>query len=218
MHNTVVSTQAPFSSIEWRFSNAEVSVVNNLVTHTLRERDGATASQQGNLSNPSLTLYVGGGAGGDLHLKSDAAAAINKVPVAADAPEDIDGDHRPAGALADIGADELSFLEITPLSRVIPAGGQTTFTVSVTAPPGFSGVVNLLAPSPSADLLVTLAPVAVTPPGQSVLTVRDLHSGPLPSPTFQTIPVTGTGTGFNQSVPVTVLVGGSLVYLPLVLR
>ncbi len=218
LHNTVVSTQAPFSSIEWRFSNAEAFVVNNLVTHTLRERDGATAIQQGNLSNPSLNLYMGNGAGGDLHLKSNAAAAINKVPVPTDAPEDIDGDQRPTGVLAEIGADEWSFLEITPLSRVIPAGGQTTFTISVTAPPGFSGVVNLSAPSPSADLLVTLAPVAVTPPGQSVLTARDLHPGPLPSPTLHTIPVTGTGMGFNQSFQVTVLVGGSLVYLPLMLR
>jgi hypothetical protein len=161
---------------------------------------------------------VGNGAGGDLHLKSNVAAAINKVPVATDAPEDIDGEHRPAGVLADIGADELSFLEITPLGRVIPSGGQTTFTLSVTAPPGFSDAVNLSAPSPSADLLVTLAPAAVTPPGQSVLPARDLHPGPLPSPTLHTTPVTGTGTGFNQSVLVTVLVGGSLVYLPLVLR
>ena len=218
LHNTVASTQAPFSSIEWRFPNTDVSLINNLVTHTLRERDGATALQQSNLSGQPLTLFVGNGTGGDLHLKSSAAAAINKVPVPADAPEDIDGDHRPAGALADIGADELSFLEITPLSRVIPAGGQTTFTVSVTAPPGFSGVVNLSAPSPSADLLVSLAPAAVTPPGQSVLTVRDLHTGPLPAPISHTITVTGTGTGFNQSVQATVLVGGSLVYLPLVLR
>ena len=158
------------------------------------------------------------GAGGQLHLKTSATAAINKVTAPADAADDIDGDHRPAGTQADIGADELSFLSVTPLSRVIPAGGQTTFTVSVTAPPGFSGVVNLSAPSPSVDLLVSLAPAAVAPPGQSVLTVRDLHAAPLPAPISHTILVTGTGTGFNQSVQVTVLVGGSLVYLPLILR
>ena len=101
---------------------------------------------------------------------------------------------------------------------MIPAGGQTTFAVSVTAPPGFSGAVNLSAPSPSADLLVSLAPAAVAPPGQAVLTVRDLHAGPLPAPISHTIAVTGTGPGFNKSVQVTVLVGGSLVYLPLMLR
>jgi hypothetical protein len=218
VHNTVASTQAPFSSIEWRFLNTDVAIINNLVSHTLRERDGASALQQNNLSGQPLTLFVGNGTGGDLHLKSSAAAVINKAPVPADAPEDIDGDHRPAGALADIGADELSFLEVTPLSRVIPAGGQTTFIVTVNAPPGFSGAVTLSAPSPSADLVVTLAPAAVTPPGQSVMTVRDLHVDPLPSPTSHTITVTGTGTGFNQSVQVQVLVGGSLLYLPLILR
>jgi hypothetical protein len=219
LHNTVASTHRPVSSsIEWRYPNTNASIINNLVTHNLFQRDGATALQQNNLSGQPLTLFVGNGAGGDLHLKSSATAAINKAPVPADAPEDIDGNHRPAGPLGDIGADELSFLEIAPLSRVIPAGGQTTFTVSVTAPPGFSGVVSLSAPSPSADLLVSLAPAAVAPPGQSVLTVRDLHAGHLPAPISYTITVTGTGTGFNQSVQATVLVGGSLVYMPLILR
>ncbi|MEZ4592968.1 MAG: right-handed parallel beta-helix repeat-containing protein [Chloroflexota bacterium] len=35
-HNTVVSTQAPFSSIEWRFDKTELR--NNLVSHNLRDR------------------------------------------------------------------------------------------------------------------------------------------------------------------------------------
>ena len=218
LHNTVASTQAPFSSIEWRFPNTDVSIINNLVTHNLQARDGATAVQQGNLSGQPLTLFVGNGANGDLHLQSSAAAAINKVTASADVPEDIDGDKRSAGALSDVGADELSFLEVTPLSRVIDAGGQTTFTVTVKAPTGFSGTVNLSAPSPSADLAVTLSPTAVAPPGQSVMTVRDLHDDPLPSPIRYTITVTGTGTGFNQSVQVQVLVGGDLLYLPLILR
>jgi len=218
LHNTVASTQVPFSSIEWRFSNTDVALSNNLVTHNLRERDGATALEQNNLPGQPLTLFVDNGAAGDLHLKTSAAAAINKVTAPADAPEDIDGDPRPTGALADIGADEWSFLTVTPLSQVIPVGGQTSFTVSVTAPPGFSGTVTLAAPSPSPQLVVTLAPASVTPPGQAVMTVRDLQIGPLPFPIRHTLPVTGTGTGFNQSIMVTVLVGGSLVYLPLQLR
>jgi len=37
-----------------------------------------------------------------------------------------------AGPAFRIGADEWSFLEVTPLRRVIPGGGRTTFTVSVT--------------------------------------------------------------------------------------
>lgn len=38
VHNTVASTQAPFSSIEWRFDNTDVEIVNNLVSHNLRDR------------------------------------------------------------------------------------------------------------------------------------------------------------------------------------
>jgi hypothetical protein len=37
-HNSVISTQAPFSSIEWRYPNTSVDLVNNLVSHNLRPR------------------------------------------------------------------------------------------------------------------------------------------------------------------------------------
>ncbi len=37
-NNTVVSTQAPFSSIEWRFDNTDIELRNNLVSHNLRDR------------------------------------------------------------------------------------------------------------------------------------------------------------------------------------
>jgi hypothetical protein len=75
LHNTVASTGAPFSSIEWRWPNTNVEITNNLVSHNLRERDGATASLAGNLENAPLSLFVDG-AGGDLHLAASASAAI----------------------------------------------------------------------------------------------------------------------------------------------
>ena len=116
LHNTVASTQAPFTSIEWRFSNAEASVVNNLVTHTLRERDGASALQQNNLSGQPLTLFAGNGVDGDLHLETSAAIAINKVTTPVDAPDDIDGDQivRPKPRPTS-GPTSSSLLTVTPL-------------------------------------------------------------------------------------------------------
>jgi hypothetical protein len=45
-------------------------------------------------------------ANANLHLKSTATAAIDKVAVLAEAPTDIDGHMRPQGARSDIGADE----------------------------------------------------------------------------------------------------------------
>ncbi len=105
-HNTVVSTAAPFSSIEWRFSDTDATITNNLVSHNLRERGGARASLTSNLDYQPLSLFVDG-AGGDLHLKENANVAIDKgVPIGDNlCYDDIDGDHR--DIKPDIGADEI---------------------------------------------------------------------------------------------------------------
>ena len=105
LHNTVVSTAPPFSSIEWRFSNTLADIINNLVSHNLRERNDATATLAGNLSGAPLSMFVDG-SGGDLHLVAGASSAIDQgLVIAAGMPnEDIDGASRDAAP--DIGADE----------------------------------------------------------------------------------------------------------------
>ncbi|MBI5302270.1 MAG: hypothetical protein HY868_09040 [Chloroflexi bacterium] len=106
LHNTVVSTQAPFSSIEWRFSNTIVDLTNNLVSHNLSDRGGAD-TQASNLQNAPLALFVDG-ANGNLHLNASATSAINQgASLAAGlCDDDMDGNARPIGGARDIGADE----------------------------------------------------------------------------------------------------------------
>jgi hypothetical protein len=106
LHNSVASTRDPFSSIEWRFDNTDIDVVNNLVTHNLMDR-GGTARLSSNLTYQPLTTFVDG-AGGDLHLVSSAMAAIDQGAglVTESCADDIDGDIRPIGVARDIGADE----------------------------------------------------------------------------------------------------------------
>ncbi len=103
-HNTVASTQAPYSSIEWRFDNTETEIYNNLVTHNLRDR-GGQSTVSGNLENQSLSLFVNV-ATGDLHLNSSATQAIDQASVLASITDDYDGALRPYGLAPDIGADE----------------------------------------------------------------------------------------------------------------
>ena len=106
LHNTVVSTQDPFSSIEWRFDHTDVDLVNNLVSHRLLDR-GGSARLSGNLEYQPLSLFVDG-SGGDLHLRATAVQAIDQG-VSTALPfchEDIDGDPRPIGLAPDVGADE----------------------------------------------------------------------------------------------------------------
>lgn len=104
LHNTVVSTTAPFNCIEWRFDNADVTLTNNLVSHNLMDRGGA-AVLAGNLENAPLGWFVDG-AGGDLHLAPGAGAlgAGAAVP-AGHCDHDIDGETR--GSPPDVGADEV---------------------------------------------------------------------------------------------------------------
>ena len=105
-HNTVVSTQPPFSGIEWRFERTDVDLVNNLLSHNLRDRGGA-ARRSGNLENQPLSLFVNG-AGGDLHLKASANGAIDQGTALGPGlcDDDVDGDARPFGSAPDVGADE----------------------------------------------------------------------------------------------------------------
>ena len=122
VHNSVVSTQAPFSSIEWRFENTQAQIANNLVSHNLRERDGGAAALAGNLAGAPLSLFADG-AGGDLHLAPAAAVAIDRgaALAAGVCDDDIDGDARPLGAARDIGADEYG---------IAPPGAVTDLRVS----------------------------------------------------------------------------------------
>jgi len=142
LHNTVASTQAPFSSIEWRFSGTSVDLFNNLVTHNLRARDGATASQGGNLENAPLSLFADA-SNGDLHLTSSASQAIDKGVALTGGlcDDDIDGDVRPIGPARDIGADEYGVpappaVKDLRLANVIIASGSLTGTLQWTPPPG----------------------------------------------------------------------------------
>lgn len=101
-HNTVVSLQPPFVSMEYRWSNTRATIVDNLVTHTITMRDGGVAQLDGNLEMAGVDAFVDA-AGGDLHLVAGAAAIDAAVPDETTV-DDFDGE--PRDATPDVGADE----------------------------------------------------------------------------------------------------------------
>ena len=103
LHNTIVALQQPFVSIEYRWSSTNVAIHNNLVTHSIAMRDGATADLQGNISDMADTSHFVDVASNDLHLAPGSAAIDAGVPTSV--AEDIDGD--PRDASPDVGADEV---------------------------------------------------------------------------------------------------------------
>jgi hypothetical protein len=106
LHNTIYTADpgSTFSAIEWRFPNTTAQIVNNLANAALRQRDGAMGNVSGNLDN-ALPAWFAAPSAGDLHLTLLAVPALDQASAPPEAPLDIDGQLRPAGA-ADLGADE----------------------------------------------------------------------------------------------------------------
>jgi hypothetical protein len=108
LHNTVVLGGTYPNAIEYRFPGTTGFVAeNNLTDAAVRQRDGASGTTSGNITNASATWFVNAGAG-DLHLNETAAPALDRAAPSTDAAVDYDGEIRPAGAGPDVGADELS--------------------------------------------------------------------------------------------------------------
>jgi hypothetical protein len=105
-HNTVFTTTAPdSSSIEWRWPNTQVDVVNNLVSHDILDR-GGSATLAGNIEGASASLFVDP-VSGDLHLLPSARTAIDTGAPLDPGVCDDDFDGQARGALRDVGADEV---------------------------------------------------------------------------------------------------------------
>jgi hypothetical protein len=63
-----------------------------------------------------------------------------------------------------------------------------------------------------------LQPTGVSTTGSAVVTLTDTHSGQLLPGVWHTLWLTATGSGLTQTVQARLLVGGSRVYLPLLLK
>ena len=106
-HNTVASTQPPFSSIEWRFISTSVTLANNLTTGVIRDR-GGTAVLTTNLENVPTNLFADV-ADGDLHLVDPESGPVDAATPLPAEQCDGDIDRQPREAEPDIGADELGW-------------------------------------------------------------------------------------------------------------
>ena len=105
-HNTLILNSNLLNSIEFRFATSSGGAArNNLADAPIHLRDSAAATQGGNLLTATPSLFANPSAA-DLHLLASATAAIDQAPSLAAVTNDIDGDLRPHGAAADIGADE----------------------------------------------------------------------------------------------------------------
>ncbi|MEE4273124.1 MAG: right-handed parallel beta-helix repeat-containing protein [Thermoanaerobaculales bacterium] len=104
-HNSVASTEAPFSSIEWRYIATSVTLVNNLVSDRILDR-GGIGHLTTNTEYAPLSLFVDVAAG-DLHLVEPSSDPVGAGTVLSPGSADADFDGQPRDDAPDIGADEI---------------------------------------------------------------------------------------------------------------
>jgi len=121
IHNTIAETERAtnaFSSIDFRFANTDVEIMNNLVRRITR-RDGAGATLANNVEQLPLG-WLADPRGEDFHLTAAADGARDRGVAVAAAGLDIDGRPHDFGP-PDIGADEVGPPTRSPGGR---AGGR----------------------------------------------------------------------------------------------
>lgn len=105
-HNTVILSDTYPNAIEYRFPATKDCVISyNLCDANIAARDNATAALEGNVTTAPHSWFVNVTAG-DLHLRASAQAVMNRARPIVEVPTDFDGEPRPFGNAADIGADE----------------------------------------------------------------------------------------------------------------
>jgi hypothetical protein len=114
LNNTVILSGTYPSAIEYRFSGTTGALIQyNLADAGVEQRDGASATVAGNVTNAQANWFVNIGAG-DLHLAATAVEAINKATPLPDVTQDYDGTSRPVGLASDIGAHEFAGTGVPP--------------------------------------------------------------------------------------------------------
>lgn len=115
--------------------------------------------------------------------------------------------------------DESFSLNVAPSSRAIDPGGAATYLLKVQSTNLFTKPVTLNISNP-APAFLTLNPISstFTPPGQITLTVTDSHVGSLLPGAWYTIPISASDGGITRTTKVSLLVGGTRTYLPLILK
>ncbi len=108
-------------------------------------------------------------------------------------------------------------LSPSPAARAIDPGGSASYQLSTAVRGYWTGPLTITASSPSPSVTIGLSGSVVNVPGSINLIVTDTH--PIGSPAiWYSIPITATGSGMTHVVSTGLLIGGTRVYLPTVLK
>jgi hypothetical protein len=121
--------------------------------------------------------------------------------------------------LVDSDSGQAQILGATPGTQGVDPGGVTTYVVSLLDTDSIDTPLTLMTSSPSPSLTLKLSAASINPNGQVTLTVTDTHpAGPITPGILYTVPISATGSGITQTAMVNLLVGGTQVYLPVIVK
>jgi len=186
LHNTVIQNGTYPNAIEYRFPGSTgVVIANNLTDGAIVQRDGASATLAGNLTNATPAFFVNPPIA-DLHLAATATAAIDQGVNIADCPLDWDGQTRPVGPARDVGADEYR-----PVGAVA-AGFHTVAPCRLIDTRNSTGPLGGPALSAANNRAFPLAGLCGIPPDARALSVNVAAVTPTTGPGFFTLYPGGT--------------------------
>ena len=108
-------------------------------------------------------------------------------------------------------------VQANPAGRAIDPGDTTTYQLKFIPAAGFASSVTATTSSPSPSLTVQLSSINFTLPKTITLTVTDTHPHGT-SAIWYSIPITATGGSVLRSATVSILIGGTRIYLPTLLK
>jgi hypothetical protein len=114
--NTIFFENNYADAIEFRFAaSTDILIVNNLSNKAIKQRDGASATVNNNVTSAQAGWFKSASTG-DLHLAAAATGAIDKGVAVDGLTGDIDLQARPASGI-DVGADEYYGSGVRDLAR-----------------------------------------------------------------------------------------------------
>jgi hypothetical protein len=123
-HNTVLLNGNEFYAVQFRFATTTNGAArNNLADAPVHLRDSANAVLSGNAATATAGLFANPAAG-DLHLRATATNVIDQAPSLVTVTNDFDGERRPRGTSADLGADEFSTNAPPVITGLLRIGGE----------------------------------------------------------------------------------------------
>lgn len=114
-------------------------------------------------------------------------------------------------------ADEGFSLTAAPSTKAIDPGGSAQYTLNVQSNDAFSGTITVDITNPApAELNISPTSQTLAPPYQVNLTVADIAAGPVLPGQWYHVPVIATGGGFTRTATISLLIGGTRTYLPVI--